>query len=84
MPSLIGQAQMPFMPVPPLSGLGNDMNWSEQAFNACIDSRIRHMTQQNNSTGTVSLDPKESLLMPILVDKLVTDVLIGLKERRGQ
>ena len=62
MPPPSGQAQMPFMPVAPTSGLGN--YWSEQAFNAFIDSRIRLMTQQNISTRAVPLDtttPGESV-----------------------
>lgn len=54
MPSLSGQTQMHLFPVAPPSGQPNFMNWSEQAFNAFIDSRIRLMTQPNISTTVTS------------------------------
>ncbi len=56
--SLNGQAQMPFVPVAPPSAQPNFMNWSEQAFNAFIDSRIKLMTQQNVSPGVTSTGSK--------------------------
>lgn len=54
MPSLSGQTQMYLFPVASPSEQPNFMTWSEQAFNAFIESRIRPMTQPNISPTFIS------------------------------